>query len=188
MIQGEAGFMKQLKLWMFLICFALGCDPKFLEKRPYWWKKKINKFFVSFRFFDTIREVKDCINNLERRLIHNDDGIRIYPQEMEHVLKTFQQKVPGWDALLLLKSICQKRWNISKSHLQDVSILILPWQGAIFHSYTKKPRWYLSQNLEKTAKMWPTIQTNFITHYNWKTSWKTTKQEASCTHTGTPTI
>ena len=23
MIQGEAGFMKQLKLWMFLICFAL---------------------------------------------------------------------------------------------------------------------------------------------------------------------
>ena len=26
MIQGEAGFMKQLKLWMFLICFALGLD------------------------------------------------------------------------------------------------------------------------------------------------------------------
>ena len=24
MIQGEAGFMKQLKLWMLLICFALG--------------------------------------------------------------------------------------------------------------------------------------------------------------------
>ena len=26
MIQGEAGFMKQLKLWMLLICFALGFD------------------------------------------------------------------------------------------------------------------------------------------------------------------
>ena len=26
MIQGEAGCMKQLKLWMFLICFALGFD------------------------------------------------------------------------------------------------------------------------------------------------------------------
>ena len=26
MIQGEAGFMKQLKMWMFLICFALGFD------------------------------------------------------------------------------------------------------------------------------------------------------------------
>ena len=26
MIQGEAGFMKQLKLWMFLIYFALGLD------------------------------------------------------------------------------------------------------------------------------------------------------------------
>ena len=53
MIQGEAGFMKQLKLWMFLICFALGFDssegkkccvnrayavcwvtPNFLGKRP----------------------------------------------------------------------------------------------------------------------------------------------------------
>ena len=55
MIQGEAGCVKQLKLWMFLICFALGFDssegkkccvskayavcvlgdPKFLGKRPY---------------------------------------------------------------------------------------------------------------------------------------------------------
>ena len=26
MIQGEVGCMKQLKLWMFLICFALGFD------------------------------------------------------------------------------------------------------------------------------------------------------------------
>ena len=26
MIQGEAGFIKQLKLWMFLICFVLGFD------------------------------------------------------------------------------------------------------------------------------------------------------------------
>ena len=26
MIQGEAGCMKQLKLWMFWICFALGFD------------------------------------------------------------------------------------------------------------------------------------------------------------------
>ena len=26
MIQGEAGFMKHLKLWMFLSCFALGFD------------------------------------------------------------------------------------------------------------------------------------------------------------------
>ena len=26
MTQGEAGGMKQLKLWMFLICFALGFD------------------------------------------------------------------------------------------------------------------------------------------------------------------
>ena len=26
MIQGEAGFTKQLKLWMFFICFALGFD------------------------------------------------------------------------------------------------------------------------------------------------------------------
>ena len=26
MIQGEAGFMKQLRLWMFLICFALEFD------------------------------------------------------------------------------------------------------------------------------------------------------------------
>ena len=26
MIQGEAGFMKQLKLWMLLVCFALGFD------------------------------------------------------------------------------------------------------------------------------------------------------------------
>ena len=26
MIQGEAGCMKQLKLWMFFICFALGFD------------------------------------------------------------------------------------------------------------------------------------------------------------------
>ena len=26
MIQGEAGFMKQLKLWMLFICFALGFD------------------------------------------------------------------------------------------------------------------------------------------------------------------
>ena len=26
MIQDEAGSMKQLKLWMFLICFALGFD------------------------------------------------------------------------------------------------------------------------------------------------------------------
>ena len=26
MIQSEAGFMKQLKLWMLLICFALGFD------------------------------------------------------------------------------------------------------------------------------------------------------------------
>ena len=26
MIQGKAGCMKQLKLWMFLICFALGFD------------------------------------------------------------------------------------------------------------------------------------------------------------------
>ena len=26
MIQGEAGFTKQLKLWMLLICFALGFD------------------------------------------------------------------------------------------------------------------------------------------------------------------
>ena len=26
MIQGEAGFMKQLKLWLLLICFALGFD------------------------------------------------------------------------------------------------------------------------------------------------------------------
>ena len=25
-LQGEAGCMKQLKLWMFLICFALGFD------------------------------------------------------------------------------------------------------------------------------------------------------------------
>ena len=55
MIQGEAGCMKQLKLWMFLICFALAIDssegkkccvnrayavcvlgdPKFLGKRLY---------------------------------------------------------------------------------------------------------------------------------------------------------
>ena len=59
MIQGEAGCMKQLKLWMFLICFALGFDsfegkksvvwvepmlcvgwPQILEKRPYCWQKK----------------------------------------------------------------------------------------------------------------------------------------------------
>ena len=55
MIQGEAGFVKQLKLWMFLIFFTLGFDssegkkccvsraylccvlgdPKFLGKGPY---------------------------------------------------------------------------------------------------------------------------------------------------------
>ena len=32
MIQGEAGFMKQLKLWMFLIFFALGFDSSEGEK------------------------------------------------------------------------------------------------------------------------------------------------------------
>ena len=49
MIQGEAGCMKQLKLWMFLICFTLRFDSsegkkccvsvlgdsKFLGKRSY---------------------------------------------------------------------------------------------------------------------------------------------------------
>ena len=32
MIQGEAGCMKQLKLWMFLICFALGFDSSVGKK------------------------------------------------------------------------------------------------------------------------------------------------------------
>ena len=32
MIQGEAGCMKQTKLWMFLICFTLGFDSSEKKK------------------------------------------------------------------------------------------------------------------------------------------------------------
>ena len=66
MIQGEAGFMKQLKLWMSLICFALGFDsfkgqmccvsrayavcwvtPNFWENALTDEKKNFNYFYVT---------------------------------------------------------------------------------------------------------------------------------------------
>ena len=66
MIQGEAGFMKQLKLWMFLICFALKFDSSEGKKccvsrvyavcwvTPNFWEnaltaeKKILNYYLSF--------------------------------------------------------------------------------------------------------------------------------------------
>ena len=56
MIQGEAGCMKQLKLWMFLIYFALGFDPSEGKKcvcwiTPNFWKNALiaeKKFTVHW--------------------------------------------------------------------------------------------------------------------------------------------
>ena len=65
MIQGEAGCMKQLKLWMFLICFALGFDSSEGNQKccvsrayavcwvtPNFWENALTaekKIFISFK-------------------------------------------------------------------------------------------------------------------------------------------
>ena len=82
MIQGEAGCMRQLKLWIFFICFALGFDssegkknvvwiepmlcvgwPQIFGKTPYTAKKKI---FLSFKGsfpYQSSRPTCDCISS-----------------------------------------------------------------------------------------------------------------------------